>query len=377
MKEENSAGKQLTKLSSYDPDLQLECLDYEVEYYEPEQGKESVDPPDSIREFYQKRIGVRVLISALDAIDIKASPPLFACKFLVHTFFRHDLVEAPGNDPEKYAVDGIARPALVFGNQISIELRREKIIKEYNGYLIHMISEYNGSFRMATSQRVAEYPLDSYDCCISVFHSAFAKLNSIKHSETKFANAASGKIIYNIDSVNDEWTIYKPRFNAWVTVVGVPAYQYTFTIKRNFNDNTFTLIFIITMMNFVVFSIEKSDIAARQSFLATVALTLIAVKFSLENDLPKSSRPNYIQNYNLVSVLYTVFLMFTFAIEKVFGTTAMDLAVAVTGFILYNSIFVYTVKDKISKINTNDVVAWKPSDDVITAHHGNKKTYSR
>jgi len=347
-------------------------LDYEVEYYEPEFGKEFIDPTDSIREFYQKKIGIKVQISSLDAIDIKASPPYFSCKFSIHTFFRSDLVEAPGNFPEKYTIYGVAHPSLVFGNQINIELRRDKIVKHYNGYLIHVISEYDGTFRLATSQRVSEYPFDSYDCCISVFHSSFVRLNGMKHGETKFANAASGKIIYNIDPVNDEWTVFKPRFNAWITAVGVPAYQYTFTIKRNFSDNTFTLIFIITLMNFVVFSIDQTDIAARQSFLATVALTLIAVKFSLENDLPKSSRPNYIQNYNLACVLYTVFLMFTFALEKLFGITTVDLAIAVTGFILYNSAFIYIIRDKISKINSNEVVSWKPSDDVVTSHYGSK-----
>ena len=333
---------------------------------------EDIDPPDEIIKFYHNKIGIKININAIESIDVASNPPSFKCKFTLFQVFRTNLVLPPGSDKESYENDGISRPALVFGNKVHLEKSRETTVKNYKGYLVLIITEYTGVFAISTNSAVFDFPFDTYDCCITIFNSSFVKLkDNLQAKDIMYANyIVNGNninygAIYDFDSVHDEWSLFLPKLRTFSK--GAPALQFCFRIKRKFEvhiSNGFIIIFIITGMNFSAFGIDVLDVSSRLSFAATVALTLVALKFALESDMPKSSKPNWIQKFNLLCILYTLSLMILFSVENKLGTDD-DVAFisSITLFLLVTLLFSYFASRRIHKSSEfGDQLEWKIND---------------
>jgi hypothetical protein len=77
-------------------------------------------------------------------------------------------------------------------------------------------------------------------------------------------------------------------------------FQLRFHIKRKaeyFIYNGFLLVFFVVGMNFPMFSIEVEDVQGRLNICVTIALTLVALKFSLSGKMPQSSKSNWLDSY--------------------------------------------------------------------------------
>ena len=85
-------------------------------------------------------------------------------------------------------------------------------------------------------------------------------------------------------------------------------------------------------MNFAAFGIDSIDISDRLSFTSTIALTLVALKFALENtSMPTCSQSNWIQKYNILCILLTLALMVLFAV----GNGDQMIAVIVSSIVFF------------------------------------------
>jgi hypothetical protein len=223
-----------------------------------------------------------------------------------------------------------------------VEKTRERSFMHYTGtgttdgdpvtgttdHLVYIYTEYVGTFFVGTCSTVSDFPFDAYDCCIHIISSNFVKPSRpfIASDDIKFASYIGNRKrevnqgdIWAFDLVHDEWSIFKMTMKT--EPMGPeknPSVLFCFRIERNIEvhfTNGFLIIFIITLMNFTAFGIDPSEVYSRLSFAATIALTLVALKFNVETDMPKSSRSNWIQKYNQFCILFTLALMILFAYE--------------------------------------------------------------
>lgn len=331
-----------------------------------------IDPPEEVVKFYYNKIGLKINIGAIESIDIASNPPSFRCKFTLFQTFRSNLVLPPGSDKESNETDGISRPGLVFGNKVDLEKIRETYNIYYKGFLVGIITEYIGVFAISSNSAVFDFPFDTYDCCMTLYYSSFVKLkDNLQIKDLVFANYnnSDNSVDYgridDFDAVHDQWSIFQPKIRNFNR--GRPAFQFCFRIKRKFEvhiSNGFAIIFIITGMNFAGFGIDVIDVASRLSFASTIALTLVALKFALESDMPKSSKANWIQKYNLLCILYTLSLMILFAVENKLDTDDSAAFIAsICLFLVVTLLFCYVASRRIHNSSVfGDELEWKIKD---------------
>jgi len=115
---------------------------------------------------------------------------------------------------------------------------------------------------------------------------------------------ANNNVIKNFEAISNEWDVLLPKdhyYNAYANdSSGRYKFQIRFHIKRKaeyFIYNGFLLVFFVVGMNFPMFSIDVEDVQGRLNICVTIALTLVALKFSLSGKMPQSSKSNWLDSY--------------------------------------------------------------------------------
>lgn len=178
-------------------------------------------------------------------------------------------------------------------------------------------TEYRATFKMATLAQTHLFPLDKYECCATcmlmpqnVYAEGMAGVVHLAFEGASSAAAASAPCILDVCSVAEEWGVFDPARAAFMSF-GNPHVQLHFCIRRKFAThlwNSFSLICLITSMNFTAWCLEASRTSERLALWVTVTLALCSLKFALTG-APPTSKPNWQDFFLNVSVLFTLACM--------------------------------------------------------------------
>jgi len=177
----------------------------------------------------------------------------------------------------------------------------------------------NAVFRLSASDTISNFPIDIHTLMISVL----VLPSNPGASDYYFCELSTGMIatmelLRNVEPVSHEWAVYTAEQVHFQNDMGRVFYQLGFKIQRNYEEylyNGFGLVFMLICMNFTVFATPIDDLATRIIVIVTTSLTIVALKISLSDKMPKSRETNFLDSYINSAIAYS--LAFAIAIAVV------------------------------------------------------------
>ena len=142
--------------------------------------------------------------------------------------------------------DGINRPGIIFTNALDdlTELYENAHLSD-DGEVAVIDTEYRASFKIASLDRVSDFPFDRYESCLSFLlmptnlYSAGVDKAEVSFSFEGVKNKEGVLTrleprIFDVSSVSNEWAVFNPdvtAFNEW----GSPQMQFSFELRRRFD----------------------------------------------------------------------------------------------------------------------------------------------
>lgn len=173
-------------------------------------------------------------------------------------------------------------------------------------------------FSEATNLKTLARPnyTDWLDYCVSPISTrqAEAESTSTTHAEAPILYDPK-YVIQDFEVVSNEWQVLLPDDSFRCFGSGVssrPKAQLRFHIMRKseyYLWNGFALVFFVVSMTFPTIGIPSGNVADRLNFLVTIALTVIALKFSLSDKMPLSDRSNWLDTYINYGILTCLAMM--------------------------------------------------------------------